>query len=53
MFIFNVKISRTKIFKLILIIMAIICIALAVVGIFKIYNSNHDIEFFNRRLYAF
>lgn len=46
MFIFNVKFSKTKIFKSILAIMAIICIALTGVGIFKMYTSNSDIETF-------
>ena len=45
MFVFNVKLSRTKIFKWILAFMAIICIALAGVGIFKMYSSNNDVVF--------
>lgn len=44
MFIFNVKLSRTKIFKWILGIMAIFCVALAGAGIFKMYSSNHEFE---------
>lgn len=44
MFICNIKLSRTKFFKGILGFMAIICIALAGVGIFKIYRSNRDFE---------
>lgn len=46
MFIFNVKLSRTKIFKWILSIMAIFCIALAGAGIFKIYTANNEYETF-------
>ena len=44
MFIFNVKLSRTKIFKWILGMMAIFCVALAGAGIFKMYSSNHEYE---------
>jgi len=44
MFIFNVHLSKTKIFKCILAIMAIICIALSGVVIFKMYSSNNDFE---------
>lgn len=47
MFIFNVKLSRTKFFKGILAVMAIICIALTIMGIFKIINSNTEPKFFN------
>lgn len=46
MFIFNVKLSRTKIFKGILAIMAIICLSIAGVGIFKIWGSNQKVETF-------
>lgn len=46
MFICNIKLSRTKFFKSILAIMAIICIALAGVGIFKMYSSNKEYETF-------
>ena len=44
MFVFNVKVSRTKIFKAILAIMAIVCISLVGVGILKIVKSNNDIQ---------
>ncbi len=44
MFVFNVKVSRTKIFKWILGIMAIFCVALAGAGIFKMYSSNQEFE---------
>ncbi len=44
MFVFNVKLSRTKIFKWILAIMAIFCVALAGAGIFKMYSTNHELE---------
>lgn len=44
MFICNVKLSKTRIFKTILAIMAMICIALAGAAIFKIYKSNNKIE---------
>lgn len=44
MFVFNVKLSKTKIFKAILAIMAMICIALAGTAIFKISKSNSDVE---------
>lgn len=47
MFVFNVKLSRTKIFKCILAIMAIICVSLAGVGIFKIFSANNQIETFD------
>lgn len=46
MFICNVKLSKTKFFKGILGVMAIFCIALAGVGIFKIYSSNTEFEQF-------
>ena len=44
MFVFNVSLSKTKFFKWILALMAIFCIALAGVGIFKIYSSNQDLQ---------
>lgn len=53
MFVCNIKVSRTKFFKGILAVMAIICIALAGMGIFKMYSSNGEVEIFNRKLYAF
>lgn len=53
MFVCNIKVSRTKFFKGILAIMAIVCISLAGMGIFKIYRSNHEVEILGRRLYAF
>lgn len=40
MFVFNVKVSKMKIFKMILAIMAIICLSLAGMGILKIYQSG-------------
>ncbi len=47
MFVCNIKVSRTKFFKGILAVMAIVCIALAGMGIFKMYSSNHEVEIFN------
>lgn len=44
MFVFNVKLNRTRIFKFILAIMAIICIALVGMGIVKMINSNNEIQ---------
>lgn len=44
MFVFNVKLSKTKIFKTILAIMAMICIALTGTALFKIYKSNTEVE---------
>lgn len=45
MFVCNVKVSKPKFFKIVLAIMAIICIALCGVGIFKMINSNQEMEF--------
>jgi len=53
MFICNIKLSRVKFFKMILAIMAIICISLAGVGVFKIMSSNNEFETLTRRLHAF
>jgi hypothetical protein len=53
MFVCNVKLSKLKFVKTILAIMAIICIALSGMGIFKMINSNKEIETSRRRLYAF
>ena len=53
MFVCNIKLSKTKLFKGILAIMAIVCISLAGMGIFKMYSSNNEVEIFNRRLHAF
>ncbi len=47
MFICHIKLSRTKFFKGVLAIMAIICMALAGVGIFKMYSSNKEFETFD------
>lgn len=53
MFVCNIKLSRTKFFKGILAVMALICIALAGMGVFKMYSSNREIEISSRRLHAF
>ena len=44
MFVCNVKISKMKIFKMILSIMAIICISLSGIGILKMYKSKENQE---------
>ena len=46
MFVCNIKLSRTKFFKGILAIMAIVCIALTIMGILKIVHSNNNLETF-------
>lgn len=53
MFVFNVKFSKTKFFKGVLAIMAIICISIAGMGIFKIYSSNNEFETIGRNMHAF
>ena len=53
MFICNIKLSKTKFFKGILGVMAIVCIALAGAGVFKMYSSNNDFETSGRKLHAF
>lgn len=45
MFIFNVNLSKTKIFKGVLAIMAIICISLACMGIYNIYEKSKNTEY--------
>ena len=45
MFIFNVNLNKTKIFKVIFAIMAIICISLACMGIYKIYEKSKNTEY--------
>ena len=52
MFVCNIKLSRTKFFKGVLAIMAIVCVSLAGMGIFKMYSSNREIEFSSRKLHA-
>lgn len=52
MFVCNIKLSRTKFFKGILAFMAIVCVSLAGMGIFKMYSSNRDLEISSRKLHA-
>lgn len=47
MFVFNVKFNKNNFFKTVLAIMAIICISLSAIGIFKMYNSNSKFENFS------
>ena len=45
MFIFNVNLNKTKLFKGILAIMAIVCISLTCIGIYKIYEKSKNTEY--------
>ena len=46
MFIFNVKLNKNKTLKLIVAVMAIICVSICIVGIFKVAKSNNKFETF-------
>ena len=45
MFIFNVNLNKTKFFKLIFVIMAIVCVSLACTGFYKIYEKSKNTEY--------
>lgn len=45
MFIFNIKLSKTKFFKVILAFMTIICISITCIGIYKIYTKSKNSEY--------
>ena len=45
MFIFNVNLNKTKIFKIFLVFMAIFCISLSCIGIYKIYRKSQNSKY--------